>query len=257
MLLGQIISCLIAALVILIILLFQDSYVIVKMENTKYIKPFSTSPENALDIILDQNDGMIVPHGISRDLNINSTEYGRSQSIPPIFISGEFSHDDMLNPSDKFGNLFNGEQPDSNPQNWGGDWPVQSPNSLIGRYSFDNYSSSHTFSAPKENHPLIIDFIKPRYPGGLRFKVDAVVKLGFYITAKGRIDKIDIISEQPKGFGFALAVKEALRNSWIKPAVINGVKTGGYYILTYEYCEKCPSKPVVVESSSNVVVTIK
>jgi len=257
MLLGQGVACLFAVAVILIIYLFQDSYVIVETGNNKYTKPFSIPPENVLDIIKDQNGDPFGPGDILRDSNYLSTYYGHSHSLFPILISGELGQRDLPFPLDNYGNVINSGQPERNPENWGGDWPVQSPNSVIGRYTFDNYFSSRIFSPPKENRPLIIDFKKPRYPRGLRFKVDAIVKLGFYLTAKGGMDKIDVISEEPEGFGFALAVKEALRDSWIKPAVINDIKTGGYYTLTYEFCEKCPAKPVVVESSSNVIVTIK
>ena len=257
MLLGQIISCLIAVLVILIILSFQDSYVIVKRENAKYLKPFSFYPENNLNIIKDQNKNAIEQVGLIRDSDLIRFDRRQNQSYSPVFIYDQIGQHNLSSSINQYGNVIDDEWRIGNPENWGGDWPVQNQNSLIDRYTFDNYSSSHRFSAPKENRPLIIDFIKPRYPGGLRFKVDAIVKLGFYINAKGRIDKIDVISEQPEGFDFALAVKEALRESWIKPAVIDGIKTGGYYTLTYEFCEKCPSKPVVIESSSNVIVTIK
>lgn len=254
---GNVISGLVAAIVILVLILLEEPYVSIKVENNKYIESFAIPPKKSLDVIHEQNNAEILTDGNFRDLTSDSFIYGRSLYPAAQFMSGELFQHDFIFPSENYkGGDDVGHQ--QNKSGIGaGDWPVADQNSLIGKYSFNYYSSSREISPPPINRSLIIDFKKPRYPPGLRIKVDAVVTLGFHLSESGTITKFDVIKEEPEGYGFALAVKEALRESWIKAAVVDGRKKGGYYILTYEFCEKCPSRPVVIESSPNVMVTIK
>ncbi len=257
LLLGSVISGLVAAIVILFLVLLEEPYVSIKVENNKYIESFTIPPKKSLDVIHEQNNAEILTGGNFRDLMSDSFINGRSQYPAAKFISRGLSQHDFIIPPE---NCAGGDDVGHQQNKFGigaGDWPIADQNSLIGKYSFNYYSSSREISPPQINRSLIIDFKKPGYPPGLRFKVDAVVTLGFYLTESGTITKFDVIKEEPEGYGFAPAVKEALRESWIKAAVVDGRKKGGYYILTYEFCEKCPSRPVVVESSPNVVVTIK
>ena len=107
----------------------------------------------------------------------------------------------------------------------------------------------------KRDRPLLLQLKKPRYPAGLYVDVDATVTLGMTLNNKGYIIGWEVYYEEPPGKGFARALKKALRNSYIKVEIRNGQKVGGHYIITYEFCKKCPDRPVVIKSPDNVIVT--
>jgi len=137
-------------------------------------------------------------------------------------------------------------------------WPVGNQDKNLGSLADYNFNAfSRKVIKPPENRPMILEFARPRYPGGMRYNCDATVRLMVIIDEQGFIDSIATIFEEPSGFGFAKSVREALRDSYIEPAVVRGRKSGGRYILSYEFCRDCPAKPVVVESGDNIVVTTK
>jgi hypothetical protein len=107
----------------------------------------------------------------------------------------------------------------------------------------------------KKDRPLMIQLKKPQYPRGLYVEVDATVTLGMTLNSKGIITDWTVYYEEPSGKGFAFALQEALRESYIKTEIRNGREIGGHYIITYDFCEKCPDKPVVVQSPGNVIIS--
>lgn len=257
MMLRQLAAFLIAVIAVILLVLFKDSYVVIDLERNKCIRCDITQKGDLSNHNIGQNRRTLKP--MTRTLIPISflKGYGFGYNYHYDSTLGEVYQNAPLNP---FGNIevntecINMELPSEMQTD---DWPIAESNILIPDYSIDFSNLFRQVPPPRENQPMIISFKKPNYPRGLRFQVDAIVKLGFFVKENGFIGEIDILSEQPEGFGFALAVKEALRDSWIKPAIVDGHKAGGYYILIYEFCEKCPDKPIVIESSSNVVVTIK
>ncbi len=257
LLLGQAVSLLIAVIAILLMFAFQESYVTIDLHDIKLLESFPLTGDNA-----PQNSGSST-HIRSRSGVLIDAVAGNGYNIDNYHHDSHgldysaIDKDDFIIPGGYYGNsggdlylaLESGDTSDA--------WPIPNKHTFLQEYSIESFLSDRYVNAPGENHPLMINFVKPQYPGGLHYACDAIVKLGFSVTEKGFIRKIDIIDEDPAGFGFALAVKEALRNSWLWPAVRNGHKTGGYYILTYEFCEKCPATPVVVESEGDIVVTVK
>lgn len=255
---GQAVSCLIAMAIIALILAFDEPYVIVDVKNDKYIKALTIPPYGSYNIIKEENNTRATSKNISADSNY--TTAGAVYYAGSILIGGFFEENngrDYFMFGEAHGGMADGIRDNEDSIIIAPEWPLADKDSPFGKYSFDLCFSDRQISPPKENRPLMINFTKPVYPRGLRFKVDAVVTLRFLLKANGTIEHFDIIDEEPPGYGFALAVKEALRDSWIRPAVVDGIKTGGYYILIYEFCERCPSKPVVVQSGSNVSVTIR
>lgn len=257
MLLGNIVAGLIAFAVALIIVFSREQYVVIELKDSKYIESFTIPSGKPFEMISEKCSLGTQFEATLHDLDSHYFNNRQSQYSHLPFSFGNGSLHDFTISAGNYGRVEEGAGSRVNYKIGENEWPIAPPKSLIGEYSFDHYSSNRSISPPEKNRAMIIEFRKPLYPSGLRFKTDAVVTLGFHLTEKGTITQIDVIKEEPIGFGFALTVKEALRDSWIKPAVINGKKKGGYYILTYEFCEKCPSRPAVVESSPNVVVTIK
>ncbi len=258
LLMGQGASLLIAAIAIMLILLLQESYVVIDLQENRYLESFPLPPDG----VSDNNDigpinAALLAGVRPRATGNNTAGTGYNHNLSPGFGYAGINRGNFLISGDYYGDAGGDLYPSFVTGDTSDAWPITQAGAFIPEYSFKGILTNRSVTGNEENRPLMINFVKPRYPGGLRYKCDAIVKLGFYVTHKGFISKIDILIEEPAGFGFALAVKEALRDSWIRPAVINGQKAGGYYILTYEFCEKCPEKPVVVESEGNVVVTVK
>ncbi len=247
----------IAAIAISLMLSLQKSYVTIDLQDKKCSESFPAALDKA-------------PHNGGNAIHIRSLSGVRIDAVAgngynivnypnysPDFGKTDIDRGDFMIFGDYYGNSGGGLNPVIKSGDTSDAWPIANKHTFLQDYSIESFLSDRVITPPGENRPLIINLVKPQYPGRLRYNCDAIVKLGFSVTEKGFIGKIDIINEDPVGFGFALAVKEALRNSWIWPAVKDGHKIGAYYTLTYEFCEKCPDKPVVVESEGDVVVTIK
>lgn len=258
LLMGQGVALIIAAIAILLILLLQESYVVIDLRENRYRESFPLPRNGASgDDGIGPANAPLLTGVRPRTTGTHTTVAGYNHNLSPGFDYVGIGRGDFLISGDYDGNVGGDLYPSFVTGDTSDAWPITQAGAFIPEYSFKGILTKRSVTGNEENRPLMINFVKPRYPGGLRYKCDATVKLGFYVTHKGFISKFDVLIEEPAGFGFALAVKEALKDSWIKPAVINGRKTGGYYILTYEFCEKCPEKPVVVESEGNVVVTVK
>ena len=260
LLIGQAVSCLTAGVIVLLTWLTETEYVVIDIGNNSYITSLSIPKTESWEMpneserkelnIPPDNDNFVVPGP-----SIVKTYRDEMEISDGLIYSVSHNIEFVASDEDK-GELID-YGGDILSMTAASDSSISDKSSNQGNYDYDNLRFRGNIPHPGINTPLMINFPAPFYPNRLRYKVDAVVTLGFYLTEKGTITQIDVIKEEPVGFGFALAVKEALRDSWIKPAVINGKKKGGYYILTYEFCEKCPSRPAVIESSPNVVVTIK
>lgn len=258
LLMGQGVALLIAAVALMLILLLQESYVAIDLRENGYLESFPLPRDGAsgVDDIGPANAALLT--GVRpRTTGNHTTVSGNNHNLSPGVDYAGIGRGDFLISGDYDGDVGGDLYPSFTPGDTSDAWPITQAGAFIPEYSFKGILTKRSVTGNEENRPLMINFVKPRYPGGLRYKCDATVKLGFYVTHKGFISKFDVLIEEPAGFGFALAVKEALKDSWIRPAVIDGRKAGGYYILTYEFCEKCPEKPVVVESAGNVVVTVK
>lgn len=105
------------------------------------------------------------------------------------------------------------------------------------------------------NRNLLIDFVTPVYPRRGR-GVDATVVLDLEIDQRGLIVKCSVITESPRGLGFATALKEALYESQISAPVVEGRTIACRFSLTYEFCWNCTRRFTTYHASDGISVTI-
>ncbi len=105
----------------------------------------------------------------------------------------------------------------------------------------------------ERDRPPILRLQPVRYPKK-GWYVNGLVTMVLTIDANGNIREYRVVNEDPEGFGFAQALKEALNESSFFPPIVNGKKLGIRYKFTYEFCWECPQKPDIIVTKGDLIV---
>jgi len=105
---------------------------------------------------------------------------------------------------------------------------------------------------PDKSRIAIIDWVHPSWPKkGSGW--DAVVVIAVTINNEGKKD-YRVLKEEPKGYGFAVELMEAINESIFWPAKdIYGRQLDGKYLITYEFCYNCKERIVEIVSGDVVI----